>query len=363
MTLSISKPTLLIDQEKCKQNIAYMVNRAKDLGVDFRPHFKTHQSLEIGRWFKEKGVAKITVSSLEMAQYFSEEWEDITVAFPANILEIDTINKLAEKVQLNLLVESIQTLNFLQKHLHHKIKFYIKINIGNERTGILPTNSSLIEEIINASLSTDKLEFIGFLGHAGQTYKCRSQSEIQETHNNAVAVLKGLKNHYQDKFPDLILSYGDTPSCSVARGFDGIDEIRPGNFVFYDTMQVQIGSCSFDQIAVGLACPIVSIHEDRQEMVVYGGGIHLSKDRLIKNGDSNFGNVASMSPNGWNMINDAYVRSLSQEHGVIRMKQEELKRFSVGDLILVLPVHSCMTANLMKHYQNFEGKTMTMMGY
>ena len=61
-----------------------MVDRAAAADVDFRPHFKTHRSREVGRWFRDFGVAAITVSSVDMAQYFSNDgWDDITIAFPA----------------------------------------------------------------------------------------------------------------------------------------------------------------------------------------------------------------------------------------------------------------------------------------
>ncbi|MEL6971921.1 MAG: alanine racemase, partial [Bacteroidota bacterium] len=69
----ISTPTLLLDEQRCRRNIAAMVQNAEQQQVQLRPHFKTHQSLEIGRWFKENGVNKITVSSLAMAHYFAAE--------------------------------------------------------------------------------------------------------------------------------------------------------------------------------------------------------------------------------------------------------------------------------------------------
>ena len=69
----ITKPTFLIDEIKCKSNINFMAEKAASHNLIFRPHFKTHQSLEIGSWFKEIGVSKITVSSIEMASYFSVE--------------------------------------------------------------------------------------------------------------------------------------------------------------------------------------------------------------------------------------------------------------------------------------------------
>ncbi len=76
----------------------------------------------------------------------------------------------------------------------------------------------------------------------------------------------------------LKLSVGDTPGCSLLPDFPGVDEIRPGNFVFYDAEQLEIGSCASNQIAVALACPIVARHPERNEVVLYGGAIHLSKE-------------------------------------------------------------------------------------
>ena len=114
MKLTIIKPTLLLDKGKALQNINCMADKAKRNSIRFRPHFKTHQSAQIGEWFREFGVNAITVSSVEMAMYFAQHgWKDITIAFPVNILEIDNINKLASSIQLNLLVESEQTVAFL----------------------------------------------------------------------------------------------------------------------------------------------------------------------------------------------------------------------------------------------------------
>ncbi|PTM06601.1 MAG: alanine racemase, partial [Bacteroidetes bacterium] len=248
--MNIIKPTLILDEAKCKANIAFMADKARRHNLSLRPHFKTHQSLEIGRWFKDEGVSKITASSLDMAEYFAKEWYDITVAFPVNILEIDTINRLASKVTLNVLVESVATAEFLIKHLKHSVNFLIKLNIGNGRTGLMPSNTETIDAILETTKDSDRLNFIGFLGHAGQTYKCRSKAEILKVHEVAKATIVNVKKQYQKQYPDLIVSYGDTPSCSVAEDFEGLDELRPGNFAFYDVMQVQIGDCPYNDIAV-----------------------------------------------------------------------------------------------------------------
>ena len=346
----ITKPTLLIDEKKCKQNITRMFTKAKANNLEFRPHFKTHQSLEIGSWFKNLGIKKITVSSLSMAKYFSSHWNDITVAFPINILEINTINNLAKKIILNLVVENIESVSFLGENLLNKVNVLIKIDIGNNRTGIDPNNFDLIDSILTKIDQSPLINFIGFLGHAGQTYSCRSQDEIKQVHSETLEKTAKLKIKYLIQYPNIIISLGDTPSCTIAENFEEVDEIRPGNFVFYDLMQYIIGSCDISQISVVLACPVVSIHESRSEIVVYGGGVHLSKERIDFQGKTVYGLLVQKINNGWgDIIPNTYVKSISQEHGIISIPKDDILNYKIGDIVYIIPVHSCMTANLMKN--------------
>ncbi|MFD1315836.1 alanine racemase [Namhaeicola litoreus] len=351
MKTSVSCPTLVLDVDRCKRNIQRMAKKAKESKVIFRPHFKTHQSLEIGKWFKEVGVNCITVSSLRMAQYFSEEWDDITVAFPVNLREIDLINDLATKIHLTLLVESVETVQFLNNQLLDKVGCFVKIDTGYHRTGIPVSKIELLDDLLNCISASDKIQFKGFLTHTGHTYSCRSKEEIESIYMVAVNELSGLKKRYLNRFPNLILSFGDTPSCSVLDDFSAFDEIRPGNFVFYDVTQCLIGSCESKDVAVALACPVVAIHKDRNEIVIYGGGIHLSKDRIEENSQLIFGKIVKNSGLKWgDEIDGMFVKSLSQEHGIVYCPERIIDDFNVGDLIYVLPIHSCMTIDLMKKY-------------
>ncbi len=55
--------------------------------------------------------------------------------------------------------------------------------------------------------------------------------------------------------------------------------------------------------------------------------------------------------NGWGQpIEEAYVSSISQEHGVVKIKRKDLSKFKPGDVIGVFPVHSCLTANLLDNH-------------
>jgi D-serine deaminase-like pyridoxal phosphate-dependent protein len=217
----------------------------------FRPHFKTHQSVAIGEWFREHGVKAITVSSVSMAAYFADHgWDDITIAFPVNPREVDDINRLAEKIKLNLLLDSQEAALQLQSSLKTEVGIFIEIDTGSKRSGIESKELAVIEGIIEILSKSSKIRFLGFLTHAGHTYRAKNKADVLEIHQESLRQMKNLKEHFAAYHP--ILSIGDTPSCSLAEDFSGADEIRPGNFVFYDLMQASIGSCTLDDIAVAL---------------------------------------------------------------------------------------------------------------
>ena len=61
MIMKTEIPELILDKNIVLKNISIMKNKSDKSGVIFRPHFKTHQSVEIGKWFRQLGVTKITV--------------------------------------------------------------------------------------------------------------------------------------------------------------------------------------------------------------------------------------------------------------------------------------------------------------
>jgi len=355
----LSKPTLLLDVDKCKANIKKMAEKARKNNIEFRPHFKTHQSHKIGEWFRAEGVKKITVSSVAMATYFFKSgWKDITIAFPINILEIEIINLMAASIKLNILVESDEIVELLDKQLTSQVDTFIKINIGNNRAGIEPKNIDQISQIASKITETNKLKFKGFLGHAGQSYACRSHEEISDVHKKSIEKMIQLKNLFIEQYPNLIVSVGDTPTCTIMDDFSMVDEFRPGVFVFHDSMQLQIGSCNINEIAIAMACPVVAIHKDKNEIIIYGGSVHFASDRLIDQDDIViFGKVVEDKGAGWgNIIKNVYVKKLSQEHGILKATSEFIDNTKIGDIIKIIPVHACTTANLFETYLTLENE-------
>ncbi|MDM8530249.1 alanine racemase [Anaerolineales bacterium HSG25] len=355
--LTIIKPTLLLDQAKTRRNIDRMVDKANRNGVRFRPHFKTHQSAEIGNWFRQAGVTAITVSSVDMASYFAQHgWSDILIAFPVNILEIDALNQLATQINLSLLVESAEVVQFLTDNLHGSADVWLKADVGYHRTGILTSQPDRFVRLVEQIEATSNLTFKGLLTHAGHSYQARGRAALHAVYQEMVAQFKQV----QAVLPQAQISIGDTPTCSVVDDFSGLDEIRPGNFVFYDVMQRIIGSCTSEQIAVAVACPVVAIHVERGEAIIYGGAVHLSKESFEDAGHKTFGDVAYLQADGWSApVEGAYVSALSQEHGIVKLPPKVLNSLRVGDILAVLPVHSCLTVNLLRTYHTLAGEQIT----
>jgi D-serine deaminase-like pyridoxal phosphate-dependent protein len=360
--VKIVRPTLLLDEEKCKKNIQRMAEKARKNNLIFRPHFKTHQSSLIGEWFREKGLTRITVSSVAMAEYFARAgWKDILIAFPVNVLEIDQINTLAQNINLSLLIESEETSHFLKNNLTSKVSVSLKIDTGYHRTGIAWDNTVEIKALVELIRGSSNLNFTGFVAHSGHTYRACSSGEIVQIYNDSLKKLSHLKEEFSKGEIIPIISTGDTPSCSIVEDFKGIDEIRPGNFAFYDVMQYRLGVCDLNDIAVVLACPVVAKHLQRNEVIIYGGAIHLSKESIIdSNGICLFGLVVKLSEYGWTEpLPGTYVKALSQEHGIIHTTHEILSKIHVGDIVGILPVHSCLTAHQMRTYLTTEGRQIS----
>jgi D-serine deaminase-like pyridoxal phosphate-dependent protein len=358
--MTLKKPTLILDEGRARRNIERMAGRARHLGVRFRPHFKTHQSLHVGRIFREFGVEAITVSSVDMAAYFAADgWTDILIAFPLNILEADEIGRLASRCDLGLLVESPEGLAELARAIPRPVDIWIKVNVGSNRAGADWNDRDLLTRICRETARRPELRLRGLLTHNGRTYAARTLDALARVHADAMRKMRSAQRALAGAgFAGLEISVGDTPSCSRLDDFSGADEIRPGNFVLHDVTQLELGTCGEEAIAAAVACPVVSTHPARHEAVIYGGAIHLSKDDFHSGREGRiYGRVCRRRGRGWGKIlPGTTVSSIAQEHGMIKTTASELKRIKPGDVLFVLPVHSCLTVNLFNEYVRLDGQ-------
>lgn len=353
----IKTPSLILNADITNENIDKMKILCKKWNMVFRPHFKTHQSAEIAEWFRNKGIEKCTVSSVSMAIYFAKHgWKDITIAIPTNILEIDEINSLAKQAKINLLVDHAETCLFLSEYLKHKVSAFIEIDTAYGRSGVSYQNTQEIDDFLRIIETSPLMDFKGFLSHTGNSYSAENMEEGAEIFERSRKQMLKLRNQYQVAYPSLIISMGDTPSSTFAKDFSSINEWRPGNFVFYDMMQFAQGVCHEEEIALIVRCPVIGIYPERKEFAIYGGGVHLSKESMNYNGEQIFGWVKnSEEVEQDDKLSGFPIVSLSQEHGIIAASEAFLAKLKIGNLVDVIPVHSCMAADLHAEYFTEDG--------
>lgn len=358
--LEITRPTLLLDEQKCKRNIQHMTARAKRQGVKLIPHMKTPQSVEVARWCADEGVSAITVSSIKMALYFAKAgWKDITVAFPVNVLEIAVINEiLSMGTDLKLFLLDEEVADKLNEGVNQKVNVLVELDAGYNRTGISTEDTEIILRLAQKIEEAEKLELYGLYCHPGNTYQTDNIEEIRQIWATAIRKMTSVRTVLKDVKADLIVRMGDTPGCTVVEQTEGVDEISAGNFIFYDLVMNYLDVCNEEDIAVAMACPVVAKNRERKEIVIHGGAVHFSKDHLFDADQRKFfGEVVILAEDGWSpIIQGIRLKSLSQEHGVLVATDEIFEKVQIGDVLGILPIHSCLTANLMKSYTTLDGK-------
>lgn len=351
----IDRPTLVVDRARAERNIARMAAKASASGVRFRPHFKTHNSVEVGEWFRGAGATAITVSSVEHALTFADAgWDDITIAFPLVTRAIPAIRDLAARVRLGVLVEGPEGAGALAA-AESSMDVWVDVDAGYGRSGVRWDDATRLAEIGAALAQSPQHRLRGVLTHAGNTYHAPDHATIEAIWADTAVRLAAARDLLAASTgaTGLEISVGDTPGCAVMPRLTGVDEVRPGNFVFFDLQQLALDVCTEDDLALAIACPIVGVYPARGEAVIHGGSVQLSLDTAPGPGDGrNFGRLAVVEPGGWRPLpaEDGFVRSLSQEHGVLRCSPDVLTQLRVGDLAFIISAHACLPANQIRDW-------------
>ncbi len=146
-----------------------------------------------------------------------------------------------------------------------------------------------------------------------------------------------------------VVSIGSTPTITAVDHLNGVDEVRPGNYVFFDAFQASIGSCRLQDCALTVLGAVVHRDVAGGRLVVDAGAVALSKDRGAMEFDPTcgYGRILDCEGNDLGL----HVQSLSQEHGEIAVQSwAGLNHLKVGTRIRILANHSCLTAAQHTHY-------------
>ena len=357
----LETPAVLVDRRILQTNIDHMQALAGGARLNLRPHVKTHKTIAIARQQMAAGASGLTASKADEALVFIEAGlPSVTLAYPQwAASKIDRLLGAARHrdCDLRFIVDSMEGLRLLKARaaaLDCRPGVFIKIDVGLRRCGCRPDDpriSSLADRIVRAT----HLDFRGLLSHAGHAYGAddgKAAGRIAEEERQHMTALAGRLRQAGFKVPEV--SVGSTPTVLAARGFEGLTEIRPGNYVFMDQAPLRLGLITPSRIALSVLTTVVSVND--RYAIVDAGSKTLSSDRGAHGtaGVAGYGRalVLKVPPEREALLPLA---KLSEEHGFVVPNGHPL---APGDRLQIFPNHACPVVNLTRQLYAWNGSTV-----
>ncbi|MGO4571230.1 alanine racemase [Microvirga sp. 2TAF3] len=344
----LKTPFVLIHKGRLLENLRRAAAIAEGAGIRLRPHVKTHKSVELARLQQAHGAAGLTASKPSEAEVFVRAgFKDILLAYPVVDPErVMSLLQAADRAGASVTfiadsMEGIAALARAGERFNRIIPVQFKIDVGLHRCGVA-ADSPALERLALSLREHAFLTFAGLLSHAGHAYAAKDREQLLEVSRSEQRQMAFAKDRLAKLgYPDATISVGSTPTVFTSESFVGIDEIRPGNYVFFDLTAVRLGVASVDDIALGVVTTIVSAND--QFYIVDSGSKALTSDLgAHSSGGAGFGLALPLGDNGAKSETLPVVR-LSEEHGFIERRES---RLPIGTRMLVLPNHACPVVNL-----------------
>jgi len=356
----IETPAVVIQRATLDDNLRRMQTLARTHGLRLRPHIKTHKSLAIARLQMAAGACGITAAKVDEALPFIRDGAipSVTLAQPQMIAsKLDRLMAAAQAhhCDLRLIVDSRPGLDLLAgRAIEQRFTpgVFIKIDVGLHRCGCRPHDPAILA-LAQTIHQHPRLRFVGLLSHAGHAYGAKDRPTVaaiaEEERHTMLAVARRLE---EAGIPVPEISVGATPTVLAATRFDGITEIRPGNYVFMDQTPLRLGLITSEQIALTVLTTVISRNPDF--LIVDAGSKTFSSDMGAHGSGQGVGFGV-----GWPRDcfgDDEQVLSvvrLSEEHGFIPRDHSDL---ALGTCVRVIPNHACPVANLARTLVVLDGK-------
>lgn len=351
--LDLPTPALLLDRQRLERNTARMRDKVRALGVTLRPHVKTSKSIDVLRVLSGGENVPITVSTLAEARHFFKHGvTDILYAVgiaPVKLPEVADLIRAG--CGLRIILDTVEAAGAVRAFCDTEgvaIEALIEIDSDGHRAGVAPTDPLLIE--IGQSLG-DSLA--GVMTHAGASYDCRTIAEFEAMAQQERALtLAAAERLRAAGLKCEIVSLGSTPTLYYARKLDGVTEARAGVYAFGDLVQVELGTCAINDIAIGVIASVIGHNRQHGRVLIDAGFLALSRDRGTADLPVDWGYGAVCDPLSGELIDEVTVSSTNQEHGIITSHSGaiDFDRFPVGMRVKILPNHACATAAAYERY-------------
>jgi D-serine deaminase-like pyridoxal phosphate-dependent protein len=345
-------PAVLIDKASVLRNIDRMQAAADARGIRLRPHSKTHKSPMVASWQIRRGASGICCAKLGEAEVFADAGVgDIRIPYPLNPANADRVIELARRVRLSFIVDHARVARQWSGALSRAgvtVDVLVKVDVGFHRCGIDPDPATAIPFIADVS-RLPGLRLMGLLSHAGQAYHASSEDHLREMAASEAGTLRALAEAARASGVTIEeLSAGSTPIARYSLLQDGLTEYRPGNYVYFDRTQVGLGAALLEDCALTVLARVVS-KPAPDRLVFDSGSKTLSNDGARGlTPAAGHGAVVGTGTNAsktMQVLPTLLIERLSEEHATVRVT-DGATPLEPGDLVRILPNHSCVVSNL-----------------
>ena len=334
----LDTPCLLIDLDRMEANIRRWQATVSAAGVALRPHVKTHKVPAIARMQLDAGACGITVAKVSEAEVFAEGGcRDIFIAYPTvGPAKWRRAAALAQQCTMIVGVDSAVGARGLSAAAHaagSTIRVRVEIDTGLNRSGVPAAEAAALCRLV---MELPNLELDGIFTFRGPNFPGANGRSATDLGHEEGQIMVDLADELRASgIPIRAVSVGGTPTSRAAAQVPGVTEVRPGTYVFSDWMMTSGGHVSEDEVALSILCTVVS-RPDADKATVDGGSKTFSGDSIpAKYNLPGYAHAVGM---------DAYVESMSEEHGVVRLGPGVAPQ--IGDQIAFHPLHVCPTVNL-----------------
>ena len=353
----LETPAVLIESSRLTRNLDRMQALATAGKRQLRPHAKTHKSPVVAGMQIARGAGGICCAKLGEAEVFADAGiRDIRVPYPLNPVNADRVLALADRVAFSFIVDDVgvaRSWSEVGQRAGRRLDVLIKVDVGFHRCGIDP-DASEAASIVREVAALPGLRFKGLLSHAGHAYAANSDTEVEAVACAEARVLRGLAARSEVACEEL--SVGATPTARFSARQEGITELRPGNYAYYDRMQVAVGSAQWDDCALTVLARVVS--RPAADRIIFDSGSKTLTSDLVKGRGNTAGHGAVLTDvQGSEPDDTLVVERLSEEHATVRDTTGS-SRLAIGDLVRIIPNHSCVVSNLVDAVWLVDGGTV-----
>lgn len=218
------------------------------------------------------------------------------------------------------------------------------------RDGVAPDSAEALA-LGKAAAAADGVDLFGVYTHGGHSYDARTPAAIEAIaaaeRDAVVALAERLRAATGQAVPHV--SVGSTPTCSrpPPDGLAGVTEMHPGNYVFYDAAQAEIGACGLEDVAIRVLTRVVGHYPSSNTLLVDLGWTGVTSQRGDDIGYGRFRGAPELR-----------VVNFKQEAGVLSTENGtplDFDKYPVGSLLQLLPYHSCAAAHNHKELYVVDG--------